>query len=310
MNSQAKSSPTSEPVRGAFVDLQSIRTCYDRFGRDTDPAVLLVHGLGAQRIAWPDGFCTKLASCGYRVIRFDNRDIGQASHLDHLGRPKLLWNLLASNVGLPCRAPYSLRDMAGDCLELLDALGIDRCYVMGASMGGMIAQHLADLAPRRISKLVSIMSSSGRRGLPGPEKAVRKLLLSAPTAPDKTARMAHDLAFWNLIASKRHPPNPDELRDFIVTSVERDHPNNHGVERQFCAILADGSRTKMLAGLRLPCLVIHGDEDPLVPPACGRDTANSIPGARYLLVEGMGHDLPAALHQSLVTHIHAFFEQA
>ncbi|MFG6178461.1 alpha/beta fold hydrolase [Halomonas sp. THAF12] len=310
MNNQAKSSRANEPARSAFVDLQSIRTCYDQFGRDTDPAVLLVHGLGAQRIAWPDGFCAQLAGLGYRVIRFDNRDIGQASHLDHLGRPNLLWILLARKMGLRCRAPYSLRDMAQDGLDLLDTLGIDSCFLMGASMGGMIAQHLADLAPGRISKLVSIMSSSGRRGLPGPEKAVRRLLLSAPTAPDKAARMAHDFAFWNLIASKRHPPNPNELRDFIATSVERDHPNNHGFERQFCAILADGSRSKMLADLRLPCLIIHGDEDPLVPPACGRDTANSIPGSRYLLVTGMGHDLPKALHRNLVTHIHAFFEQA
>ncbi|TLM76187.1 alpha/beta fold hydrolase [Microbulbifer harenosus] len=309
MNNQTESTQPNKLYRSAVIDLQSIRTRYDQFGHDADPAVLLVHGLGAQRIAWHDDFCASLSDQGYRVIRFDNRDIGQASRFDALGPPNLLWILLASKIGLPCRAPYTLRDMARDCIDLLDTLGIDRCFLMGASMGGMIAQHLADLAPERIFKLVCIMSSSGRKGLPGPEKAVRKLLLSAPTSPGKQARITHDLAFWKLIASKRYPPDPDELRDFVVTSVERDHPNLHGVERQFCAILADGSRTEILAGLQLPCLVIHGDEDRLIPPACGWDVANTIPNARYLLVEGMGHDLPSALHQNLVAHIHAFFEQ-
>jgi pimeloyl-ACP methyl ester carboxylesterase len=262
----------------------------DSGGQDR-PAVLLVMGLGMQLIAWPEPFVQALVAAGYRVIRFDNRDIGLSRHFDELGLPNLLWESMKHRIGLPVRAPYTLQQMAQDSLGVLDALRVERAHVAGVSMGGMIAQRMALLAPHRVLSLASIMSSSGARYLPGPRAQVLSALMSRPHGRSEQALADHGVKIWKLIGSPAFPPDEAALRANVIAANRRSfHPA--GTMRQMAAVAADRRRANELVRIKVRALVVHGSDDPLVPVACGRDTARRISGARLVEIPGMGHDLP------------------
>ncbi|MBA2962398.1 MULTISPECIES: alpha/beta fold hydrolase [Ramlibacter] len=275
-------------------------------GEADRPAVLLVMGLGMQLIAWPEPFVQGLQAAGFRVLRFDNRDAGLSQHFPQLGVPNLLLASLKHRLGLRVRAPYTLQAMAADSLGVLAALGIRAAHVVGVSMGGMIAQRMALAAPESVLSLTSIMSSSGARRLPGPKPQVLKLLLGRPTGPGEDAQVEHTLRLLRAIGSPAFPADEDQVRQRVRAAVRRssDPP---GVLRQMVAVAADGTRARELAGLRVPTLVVHGKDDPLVPFACGHDTARRIRGARLVAIAGMGHDLPPGvvdlLLQAVVPHL-------
>lgn len=272
------------------------------------PAVLLIMGLGMQLVAWPPSLVQALLDAGYRVIRLDNRDIGLSQKFDHLGRPNLVWESIKYKLGLRVTAPYSLQDMAADALAVLDTLNVAHAHVVGVSMGGMIAQRAALAAPGRVLSLTSIMSSSGARGLPQAAPQVMRVLLGRPAGNDPTSVLAHYVRLFKVIGSPGFPVDDAELRARIAAGIERGfHPA--GTLRQMVAVAADSRRAAELAALRLPTLVIHGKADPLVPFACGEDTARRIPGATLVGIEGMGHDLPPGVVQclleSLIPHLNA-----
>ena len=266
------------------------------------PVVLLIMGLGMQLIAWPPGFVRGLINAGFRVVRFDNRDIGLSEKFGTLGSPNLLWNGLKYKLGLPIKAPYRLHDMALDALGVLDALGITKAHIVGVSMGGMVAQRVALHAPQRTLSLTSIMSSSGARGLPQATSAVTRQMLSPPAGKGKQAAIDHSVKLFQAIGSPGFPMDEAFLRERVNASYERSF-NPDGLVRQMVAIAADSTRAADLAKVSVPTLVLHGRADPLVPFACGQDTAKRIPGARLVGIDGMGHDLPPGVVEHLLTHL-------
>jgi pimeloyl-ACP methyl ester carboxylesterase len=274
---------------------------YDAFGRANDPTLLLVMGFGAQMILWREEFCEALAARGLHVVRYDNRDVGLSTKLDHLPAPSLadMGGAIGRAAALP--APYRLSDMAADAVGLLDALGVDAAHVVGASMGGMIAQTIAIEHPTRVHTLVSIMSTTGASDLPPPRpEAVTALL--APVATERAAAVERGLAMSRALGSPAYPFDPADERALIERTFDRGvYPA--GVARQLAAVLAAGSRREQLAAVRAPTLVIHGMADPIIPVECGRDTAAAIPGAQLLEIEGMGHDLPRVLWPTIVDAI-------
>jgi pimeloyl-ACP methyl ester carboxylesterase len=256
-------------------------------------------GLGMQLSAWPQEFVDALAAAGYRVLRFDNRDIGLSAHLDHLGTPNILWESMKLRLGLPVRAPYRLHDLAQDGIALLDVLGIEQAHVVGASMGGMVAQRMAIAAPGRLRTLTSIMSSSGARRLPGPSGKVQRALLGRPRDRSEAALVDHGVRLFQLIGSPGFRLGEAELRARVQAAMRRSyHPA--GSMRQLLAIVADVRRAEELGAVRVPTLVLHGEDDPLVPLACGEDTAKRVPGARLVTVPGMGHDLSPGVVERLL----------
>ena len=263
------------------------------------PVVLLIMGLGMQLVAWPPGLVRGLMNAGFRVIRFDNRDIGLSDKFDHLGVPNVLWQGLKYKLGLNIRAPYSLHDMALDAVGVLDALKIDKAHIVGVSMGGMVAQRVALRAHHRCLSLTSIMSSSGARGLPAATPAVTRLLLSRPTDKSLDAAIEHSVRMFKAIGSPAFPISDDDRRTAVTYGVKRSyHPR--GILRQMMATVADSKRAAELSCITVPTLVVHGKADPLVPYACGEDTARRIPGARLVGLDGMGHDLPPGVVERLL----------
>lgn len=267
---------------------------YETFGQASKPAILLIMGLGSQMVLWPDAFCQRLAAAGYYVVRFDNRDVGLSSKLDHLGKPHLLRTSFAYTIGLKVRAPYLLDDMALDAVGLLDALGIKNAHVVGASMGGMIAQLLAAKHGSRVRSLTSIMSSSGHRWLPGPTWPVRMRMVRRPKTFDRDSLIAHGMTTWRMIGSPGFVEDEAILKAKISTQIDRCiHPQ--GFVRQISAIMASGSRAPVLKKVKAPVLIIHGKQDPLVKVAAAHDLARRLPDAKLEIIDGMGHDLPSAL---------------
>lgn len=256
--------------------------------------LLLIMGLGMQLVAWPDELVALLVARGFRVIRFDNRDAGLSQGFDALGVPNLAVAGLRYMLRLPVRAPYALADMAADTLGLLDALGIAGAHVCGASMGGMIAQHLAARHPQRVRSLTLMMTSSGARRLPQPRAHVRRALLRRPAGNDPAAVVAHLERLFHLIGSPGYRPEPEAFRRRLQASVARAW-RPAGTARQLAAVVADGDRTPMLGRIVAPTAIIHGRDDPLIPPAAAEDLAHHIAGAQIDLVPGMGHDLPLPL---------------
>lgn len=272
-----------------------ITLTYETQGDPAGVPVLLIMGLGLQLTSWPEAFCQKLVERGFHVIRFDNRDSGLSSKMDHLGHPSLLLSFIKNLLHLPLSAGYTLDDMAKDAVGLLDALGIERAHIVGASMGGMIAQIVAGNYAERTHSLTSIMSSSGRRGLPGPTSAARHALLSQPANPrDLQCVVDHLAKTFRVIGSPAYPAPEAQLRERLTAAIKR-NMNPAGTVRQLVAIAASGDRVELLKSIKVPALVIHGVQDPLVPIACGRDTARLIPGATLREIEGMGHDLASEL---------------
>ena len=277
-----------------YATANGLRLAYEEFGNPQDPAIFMIMGLGMQLIAWPEELCRQLAAGGYRVIRFDNRDVGLSDKLDHAGLPSIMKVAALSRLNLPTKVPYLLRDMAQDVLGLMNALDIPAAHLVGASMGGMIAQLLAGEHPGRVLSLTSIMSTSGNRSLPGARRKVAMHMMRRPTNGDRAALEAHGMRTWRLIGSPAYPPSADALREKVTAGFERCfYPD--GQRRQMSAILASGDRTALLKRIVAPTLVIHGLMDPLVPAACGVDTARHVPNARLELIDGMGHDLPVPL---------------
>lgn len=278
----------------AFVKVGNIDIAYEQFGDDKAPAMLLIMGLGAQLIHWPDAFCRQLADGGFRVIRFDNRDAGLSSKLDDLPAPSLLWLQATLMTGLPINAPYTLKEMAGDAAGLLERLGIRSAHVVGASMGGMIAQEMAIHHTLHVRSLICIMSSSGDPALPGARMGVLSRAMFGPLSNDREALIAHRVRMWQTIGSPEYPTPVEDLRRLVISEIDRGY-YPEGFKRQLAAIVASDSRLQGLAGLGVPALVIHGDADPLIPLPCGADIARRIPGARMEVIAGMGHDLPDSL---------------
>jgi pimeloyl-ACP methyl ester carboxylesterase len=277
-------------VRANGLDL-----AYESHGRSGAPAVLLVMGLGRQLTAWPDELIAGLVDAGYRVIAFDNRDVGLSSKLESAGRPQLVRALLRRALRLPIKAPYQLSDMSADCAALLAALHIDRAHVIGVSMGGMIGQLFAGSYPESTASLTSIMSTSGARGLPDARPAARRALIARPPRnADLEQLVAHFVGVFRIIGSPGFPTPDELLRARFRISLRRSYYPT-GVTRQLLAVLAAGDRSALLRRIRVPTLVIHGEDDPLVPVECGEDTARKITGARLVRVPGMGHDLAPGL---------------
>ncbi|HET7728484.1 MAG TPA: alpha/beta hydrolase [Usitatibacter sp.] len=276
---------------------------YEALGDASRPAVVLVMGLGLQMIYWPDELCRMLVARGFRVVRFDNRDIGLSTALDHLGKPSIALQAMKYALHLPMKGPYRIDDMANDTLGLLDALGIRRAHLVGASMGGMISQNLAARVPERVISLTSIMSTTGCRKLPPPTARARRALLQAPARKgDYEGAVRRMVKVLRAIGSKTYPADEGELRAFCERHVSRSY-NPAGAMRQLVAIAASGDRTEVVKRIRVPTLVIHGDEDPLLKPPCGEETARVIREAggdvALEIVRGMGHDLPRPLLEAV-----------
>jgi pimeloyl-ACP methyl ester carboxylesterase len=263
---------------------------YESLGNENDPPILLIMGLAAQMILWPDAFCQMLVEKGFRVIRFDNRDVGLSTHLDHLGVPNVALEYAKFMMRLPMKSSYLIDDMAADTAALIDALGLKRPHVVGASMGGMIAQNLAANYPDKVATLTSIMSTTGRRS-----RAIMQPPAKRGDTQGAIDRMVH---VFNVISSKTYPPDPAYMRDVCTRHIMRaNYPP--GGARQLMAIAASDDRTYIVRKIKAPTLVLHGDEDKLVSPVCGMETAREIVygggKARVNIIKGMGHDLPAPL---------------
>jgi proline iminopeptidase len=292
------------------VEANGLTLEYESMGDAGHPAIVLVMGLGAQMILWPDPLCAAIADAGFHVIRFDNRDCGRSTVLDSLGMPNVALSALRYYLHMPVRAPYGLDDMARDTVALMDVLRIERAHLVGSSMGGMIAQHVAVRHPQRVASLISISSTTGSRSLPGPTPRARRALLQPPAAPgDIEGAVRRMMTVLTEIGSRTHPAGRAWLRALCERHVARgNHPA--GAVRQLTAIVADGDRTSRLRSIRAPALVLHGDEDPLLKPACGIATADAIRAgggeATLEIVRGMGHDLPLPLvpqiAESIVRH--------
>ena len=291
------------------VEANGLTLAYEEEGDPAGPVMLLVMGLGVNLYFWPDEFVERLAQRGFRVIRIDNRDVGLSTKLDHLGTPNVALAALRYALHLPLKAKYLIKDMALDTVAFMDALGVARAHLVGASMGGMIAQNVAADFPQRVRTLTSMMSTTGCRSLPGPTPRARRALLSTPTKPgDIEAGTKRMMKVMRAIGSTSHPAEEGWLRAFCERHVRR---SNHapGVARQLLAIAASGDRTNIVKRIKAPTLVIHGDEDPLVRPKCGVATVEAIRAgggtAALETVPGMGHDLPHVLIPRIVERIAA-----
>jgi pimeloyl-ACP methyl ester carboxylesterase len=269
---------------------------YEEFGDPSDPALLLIMGLGAQLIDWPEEFVRQIAAHGFHVIRFDNRDAGRSTWLDDLGQPDLA-AILAGNGA----APYTMGDLSDDAAALLGALGIDRAHIVGASMGGMIAQQLLIDHPGLALSLTSIMSTTGDRTVGMPSEAAMGVLLRPP-ATDKDSAIASAVIGYRVFASTGFEITDEYLRDRALAAYDRGyHPA--GGSRQLAAIVTAPDRTEGLHGVTVPTMVIHGEVDQLVDPSGGRATAAAVPAAELLMVPGMGHDLPTGAWPQIVDAI-------
>ena len=282
----------------------AVELAYEAFGAPADPPVLLIMGLGTQMIAWPDEFCARLAADGRFVVRFDNRDAGRSTHLHDAPEP----DVRAAFAGDTSSASYTLSDMAADGVGLLDALGLDGAHVVGASMGGMIAQALAIEHPSRVRSLTSIMSTTGDRWVGGPTEAALGVLLAPPPRSREDA-VERAVAAQRVIGSPGFALDEAAIRERAGLAYDRGY-DAKGVARQLLAVLASPDRTPRLGGVRVPTLVLHGAEDPLVDVSGGRATAAAIAGAELVVIPGMGHDLPRQAWPQIVARIGALVDRA
>jgi pimeloyl-ACP methyl ester carboxylesterase len=274
---------------------------YEELGDPADPAVLLIMGLGAQLPMWPDGFCRRILDAGYRVIRFDHRDSGLSAKMHGLRAEQSVYRRIARyTFGRPSRVPYTLVDMTEDVVALLDHLAVNRAHVVGASMGGMIAQILAATVPDRVASLGVIMSTTGKPFSAPPAWRVIKLSFDTP-APDATAeqKLAYEVRNVAVMNGPNYLPPEDDLRQRVSSLAERcTYPP--GMLRQFDAVLGTGSLLAYSKAIIAPTVVLHGSADPMLRPRNGRAVAAAIPGARFVVIDGMGHDLPPAVWRPIV----------
>jgi pimeloyl-ACP methyl ester carboxylesterase len=281
-------------VSEQFCDVGGgITLCYETFGDPSDPAVLLIMGLGAQMVTWQEDFCEALVARGLHVVRFDNRDVGRSTHLQ--GPPPSLVELLRYSGSA---ARYTLADMAQDAVGLMDELEIDSAHVIGASQGGMIAQSVAARHPTRVRSLVSMMSSTGGRWVGRPALSSYPIFLhKAPR--EREAFIEYAARMFAKVGSRGIPQDIEGTRRIAALSFDRELDRS-GTGRQLAAIIASGDRTAELKCITAPTLVIHGTADTLVSPSGGRATARAIAGAKLMMIEGMGHDLPRVLWPRLI----------
>ncbi|WP_145331028.1 alpha/beta fold hydrolase [Paenibacillus xylanexedens] len=284
--------------------VNDIDIAYDSYGSEKNETILLIAGLGTQMIRWTVPFCEMLAARGFRVIRFDNRDTGLSTHFSN--HATLDFEALAKTLmsGKRPEIPYTLDDMANDTIGLLDTLGIEKAHIVGRSMGGMIAQLVASKYPERVLSLTSIMSTTGNPELPPTSPEFMALMTRPAPNPmeDEAGYLTHSIAFAKRIAGTAFPFDEDEYRSLIREEIQRAYdPGSIG--RQIAAIAVSGDRRARLAKVNVPTLVIHGVDDPMFVPACGKDTAEAIPGAEFMLLDGMGHDLPAQLFEKVIDGI-------
>lgn len=276
------------------VKANGLQIEYETFGDSKNPAMLLIMGLACQLTHWPEELCESLAAGGYYVIRFDNRDVGLSTKVDHLGKANLMKLSVASQFGISMRTPYQLEDLAQDTLALMDALQIKAAHVVGVSMGGMISQLLAILAPQRVLSLTLIMTNSGNPRLPGPTLPLKLRLISRPKNLDRESLIQHAMQTWRMMSGPGYRPEESELRRKTERNLTRGvFPR--GIARQTVAILHAKSRVPQLKKLVTPTLIIHGKDDPLVRVAAAHDLAKHIAGAKLEIIPGMGHDLPTVL---------------
>ena len=287
------------------IFVNGVRIEVEDTGEKDRVAVLLIPGMAMQLIVWPEAMVHQLHQAGYRVIRFDNRDIGLSQDMAHLPAPNLLWFMLQQKLGFQPQAPYSIQDMANDALGVLDHLHINQAHLVGVSMGGMMGQRICLTAPERALSLTSIMSSSGAKGLPGPTSEMRRVLFTPPAKPGTDAAYQHALRFVNALAGPgfEHPEGSQER--LVQESLKRSS-RPMGAYRQMLAAMADRARAGLLARITTPTLVIHGKADPLVPYACGEDTARRIPNAKLHGIEGMGHDMPPGVVDNMMARLLPF----
>jgi pimeloyl-ACP methyl ester carboxylesterase len=278
-----------------FADLGAVTLCYETFGDPADPALLLIMGLGTQMVAWREDFCRQLVDRGFFVIRYDNRDCGKSTSIE--GRPITMREMVTRRVKEP---PYTLEDMADDAIGLLDHLGIEQAHIAGASMGGMIAQHVAMRHPERVLSMTSIMSTTGHRLVGQPKLAVIPLFLSKPSG-GKEEYIERAVKLFQAVGAK-HGFDEEYVREGAAVAWDRG-VNMAGTGRQLAAITADGNRTQRLKDVSVPTLVIHGKDDRLIAPSGGKATAKAIRGARLLLLDDMGHDLPRPVWPKIIDAI-------
>lgn len=296
------------------VSANGVHIEVDIHGPDSGEPLLMIMGLGMQLVAWPDGLVEQLVAKGFRVIRFDNRDVGHSQPFDQLGLPNIPLAALLHTLRLPVKAPYQIADLARDAVGVLDALGIAKAHVCGASMGGMIAQHLGFAHASRVKSLTLMMTTSGHRSLPKESLKVRRAMLSRPrpaTTPEQKLEniLDHYVKLYGVIGSPGYPPEPTALRERLARGVKRAF-RPQAVARQLVAIAADTRRAERLPRITAPTLVIHGEADALIPVAAAHDLVKRIPGARLEILPGWGHDLPEPLWPRLASEIAAIAGRA
>ncbi|MFX1341544.1 MAG: alpha/beta fold hydrolase [Promethearchaeota archaeon] len=285
----------------ALVKVNGVELAYDIFGNPSDPPLLLVMGLGAQMIRWDEEFCKALAAQGFWVIRFDNRDVGNSTKFGDAGVPNILALMQAVQQGEAVSAPYTLSDMAGDAVGLLDALEIEKAHIVGASLGGMIVQTMAIEHPERVRSMTSIMSTTGDVSVSTPKPEALAVIMDVP--PSNRAECIEDaVKKERILRGPKYPLDEEFVRQFAARAFDRCY-YPEGMTRQLAAVLASGNRKEALKSVKVPTLVIHGDADPLLPVEGGKDTAASIPGAKLLIIEGMGHDIPVEVAPQVIAAI-------
>jgi pimeloyl-ACP methyl ester carboxylesterase len=289
----------------AKVKANGIEIEYEATDNRSDPALLLVMGLGAQLTIWPDSLFQGLARRGFHVIRYDNRDTGLSTDFGSWGVADIPSAFQKAMKGEMVAAPYYLKDMAADAIGLLDALGIQKAHMVGASMGGMIVQIVAAQYPQRTRSMMSIYSTSGRPGLPQGKPEALAMLSGQPEGPSREQRVKYGMKLRQVIGSPAYAAREAELRAFVEKNVDRRwYPE--GSARQYLSVIASGDRVELLKTIKAPTLVMHGEEDPLLPIACGRDVASLVPGAEFQSYPGWGHDFPGALIPTIADRIASF----
>ncbi|MFN2099012.1 alpha/beta fold hydrolase [Altererythrobacter sp. MF3-039] len=286
------------------IQANGITLHYDEHGDPNDPVILLIMGFATQMTGWPIEFVQALAERGFRVIRYDNRDIGLSQKFDGVKSPGMVKLMILTRLGFRPKVPYSLGDMADDGAGLLDALGIEKAHIVGASMGGMIAQRFAERHPQKVQTLTSVFSTTGHSKLPKAKKEAMEALVKRPQSFDEDVLVEHGIKVSRTIGSPGYPAPEERLRERVRANVQRSfYPP--GPVRQMGAIATDGDRRPMLKKLNVPTLVLHGDDDPLIPVEHGHDTAAHIPEAKLKTIPGWGHDLPLELVDELADAIAA-----